>query len=86
MSLLDTRLKTEEKRTTFGSITRIYRHGHTIIDPSTGARVEDTLKQREIRQSMRNELAARKIIFALRDRCVRPCMHIPSSKELAEAF
>ncbi len=44
------------------------------------------MKRTEIYEKIQNEQAAKDTIFALRDRCVRPYMHNPTSEELSEAF
>jgi len=69
-----------------GSVTRLYQNEYIVINPSTGERVEDTLRQTEILRRIKGEQAAKKIIFVLRDRCLRPHMHMPSTEELSTAF
>jgi quinolinate synthase len=73
----------ERKETIIGSTTRLYRG---IINSSTEKHIHKIAKHADIYQKIQEEQVAKKVVFALRDRCLRPYMHIPSNEELLTAF
>lgn len=76
----------EETKPLFGSITRLHKNRLKHIMDSTLPGAETTSSDAIIAQKIEQEKEAEKIVFELRDRCVRPHRHNPTNSELNSAL